>query len=329
MPALKSRSQFYRTLATLEEAGVPRSRSLQQGHRGAFRRAGAQMGEMIASRGVSLQEAMESSHRLFSPFVISLVAFGEQTGRLELVFTALADWFDLIRRLRGQVISGLIYPALQYHAAAVLIPAIGYFMKEFNQAQALLRIGLLLAIPYALAFLFFVVLPLLFPGGKGLPAPAAGILLHVPLIGGLSYKLNCTRFFRAFGLALQAGVGVADAASLSAASCTNALLRLRFTRMAEAIKREGCTFTEAFRAHMGSRERNSMVMELMHTGEQAGAADEMAGRIANVYGEEVEETLNRIAKIVPVLVYLCLALYIGYQIVRFYGKLFEQINSLL
>ena len=55
----------------------------------------------------------------------------------------------------------------------------------------------------------------------------------------------------------------------------------------------------------------------------------MATKVAQVYREEAEELLKRIAKIAPVLIYLVLALYIASQIVHFYAGYVGQLQGLL
>jgi hypothetical protein len=55
----------------------------------------------------------------------------------------------------------------------------------------------------------------------------------------------------------------------------------------------------------------------------------MAERIARVSREEAETSIERAARIGPSLLYLCLALYIGYQIIQFYGQLYSNVNQLL
>ena len=329
MSLLTRRAQFYRMLATLEDAGLPRVRALQQHFPNPFRRAGRQMAEVIGTEGTTLSNAMSRHPRLFSPFECSLVRVGEQTGRAELVFRALAEWYELVQRLRGEVITGLLYPALVYQFAAVALPAIQWITGGLSFNGMLWRMALMLGVPYLLAFLWFVVKPAFYPAGLPVPPNVARVVLAVPLLGTLVYKLNAARFFHAFGLALQAGMGAAAAVRLAGSSCTNAFLRTRFLTMADIVEQRGCTFTAAFRENLLWRERNSMALAMMDSAELAGAPDTMATKVAQVYREEAEELLKRIAKIAPVLIYLVLALYIASQIVHFYAGYVGQLQGLL
>ncbi|OGV74600.1 MAG: hypothetical protein A3K19_05830 [Lentisphaerae bacterium RIFOXYB12_FULL_65_16] len=329
MGQLKARCEFYRSLAMMEGAGVPRGQALQQRHMGVFRRVGRRMGELISSRGITVSEAMSTFPRLFAPFERNLVAVGEQTGRLEVVFSSLADWFDLLQRLRSHLISGLMYPAMQYHAAAVLIPLISMLTGDASLPQAIATILVLLGVPYVLGFLVFVVRPALVPPGTAWPAAVERGILFVPVLGGVIRKMDYTRFFHAYALSLQAGLKVADAVRVSALGCKNAFLRGRFLRVADIVHEQGCSFTEAYVPLLSGGEKGSVAVVLMETGEVAGSPDDMAARIARVYGDEAQTALERAAKVLPVLVYLAIALYIALQIVRFWGRIYGEVNSLL
>ena len=329
MSLLKRRSQFYRMLATLEGAGLPRVRALEQSYPWPFDRAAHTMAALIGRQGVTLSEAMTEHPRLFSQFERSLVRVGEQTGRVEQVFRSLAEWYELVNRLRSQVIGSLLYPIFLYHFAAVAIPAISCIMGTATMAGAFRQMIGMLAVPYGLAFCWFVVKPALFPGGIPVAPAVARTLLAVPLLGTVAYKLNTTRFFRALGLALNAGMGAAAAVRLASSGCTNSFLRARALRVAEKIERRGCPFVEAFREELLYRERGSLIVAMMDTAEIAGSPDTMAEKIAQIYGEEAEELLKRIAKLGPVVLYLILAIYMAMQIIRFYASYFGQIQELL
>ena len=314
MASLKQRIAFYNTLATLEEAGVPPLRALQQRQPGAFRAGAAQM-LVLLQQGLTISQAMARDPRLFSALEVSLVRVGEATGRRDTVYRALRDWFQLVWRLRSRVIASLLYPAFVYHAAAVLIPLISVFVEGATLPQAATRAAVWLAAPWVC----WLAARALAPGLAVVPG-LARLLLAVPVLGGLLFRLDCTRFFTALGLCLRAGVGMAAAVEVAAATCKNTALRQRFAGVSRVMASEGCTFTLALERELLGLDRDTMIMELMRTGETAGKADEAAERIAGVCREEAEARLTQIAVLAPNLAYLVLAVYIGFKIVSFYTQ---------
>ncbi len=314
MASLKHRIAFYNTLATLEEAGVPPLRALQQRFPGAFRH-GAQVLLAGVKQGLTVSQAMEGLPDLFSRLEVSLVAVGEATGRRDTVYRALRDWFQLVLRLRSRVISALLYPAFVYHAAAVLLPLIAIFTEHISVVSAGIRAGLLLAAPWGV----LLAVRAAAPGLAG--APGVGwVLLGVPVLGGILFRLDCTRFFSSLALCLRAGVATPAAVEVSAATCRNGALRERFRAAAQAMKREGCSFGDVLGRASLPLDRDGTIVELVRTGETAGRAEEAAERIAAICREEAEARMERVAVIAPNLAYLCLAVYLGYKIVSLYSQ---------
>lgn len=329
MSRLKNRMQFYSALATLEDAGLPRATALAQRHPPPFGKAGNAMAAMIDAEGMPLASAMARLPRLFSPFECRLVEVGERTGRLALVLRALVEWLHLRQRLNGKILSGLAYPIILYHVAAVLLPLISLLTRQCDARGTALRIGVLLGVPYAGAFILGVVRPALFPNGLPLPAWFAGALLGIPLIGGIVRRVNYARFFHAYALALEAGLGAGAAVRLATGGVRNRVLASRFERTADDMNQHSGTFTAAFRRHAGGGGLDALALSLMETGEQSGTADRMAAKVATLCREDAESALDRLATVLPILVYLALALVIAWQIIRFYSGLFGHIQDLL
>ncbi|MCK5802832.1 MAG: type II secretion system F family protein [Lentisphaeria bacterium] len=321
---MKKRIQFYNALATLEEAGVNRIRALRQHHPGNFGRVAKRMADMVENDGATLHEAMEAFPAVFSGFERAMVRVGERTGTLDRIFHSLEQWYVLVRNLRTQLITALLYPLLVYHVAAVLIPLINFFVEKGSLVTVGLTALALVSLPWALLLLVYFFMPLLRDN-----AIVGRLLLSVPLIGGILRKLDGSRFFRAYALSLRAGLGAGDSAETAAGTCANPALRRAFGEVAEAVRLEGLTFGEAY--GMSPLYRNSeTVASLIQTGEATGRMEEMAERVANQYQAEAETALRRMATILPVLAYLGLAAYIGFQIVAFYKRVwFDPINELL
>lgn len=298
---------------------MPPMRAFQQRLPGVFARVGRDILALVR-QGEPVSEAMSRFPSVFSALEVSLVRVGEATGRRDLAYRSLRDWFESVSRLRAKVISGLVYPAVVYHVAALLIPLITVFTDGVGWERAGWQaLGLLLA-PWVVLAVGSRLWPLI--GATGLP-------LAVPLLGGLLYRLDCTRFFTALALCLRSGFGSLAAVRLAADCCRNAAMRRRFRRVAGVMEAEGCGFATALSEGLGAGSRDSMVIELMQTGELAGAADEAAGRIATVYRDEAETTMARAAVLIPNLAYLCLAGYVAFRIIGFYGRIFAPVRDLL
>jgi type II secretory pathway component PulF len=316
MASLKARAQFYTTMATMEEAGVPRVRALQTGMPYGFAGPAKRMARALQVEGITLHEAMGQLPRLFSRFEGNMVAVGEATGRMDTVCRSLSSWFEFVRAIRTKVISGLLYPLVVYHLAAVMLPFISTITEKLTPEQAIRQGLLIMAAPWVLFVLWQMF------GSALLALPGVSpVLLATPLLGGVIYRLDCARFFQAYAMGINSGLGSFETVDLGARACKNPAMRNRFLRIGKAMRSEGMTFTQAFLDRATYRDMSSPVPSMMKTGEETGRNADMAERIARVAREEAEATIERAAKIIPTLLYLCLAIYIGYQIISLYQKI--------
>ena len=324
MPSLKARIQFYNTLATLEEAGVPRIRALQTALPYGFAAPAKQMAHALQVEGITMREAMVQLPRLFSGFECNMVAVGEATGRMDTVCRSLAMWYEFVGSVRSKIISGLLYPLLVYHLAAIIVPFISTLTDDVTSEAAIRRAIIWLAAPWVLLLAWRLF------GGTILAIPGvSAVLVQMPLIGGVIYRLDCARFFQAYSMGLNSGLGLLETVDLGTNACKNPTLRNRFRQLGKTMRSEGVGFTAAFLSRPSARDRASMIPAMMQTGEETGQSSEMAERIARISREEAETTLERVSRILPTLIYLCLAIYIGYQIIHLYGKILQPVKDLL
>jgi type II secretory pathway component PulF len=309
---VKKRAQFYQSLGTLYEAGVPLAKALKTPLPQPFGRVAINLAASLESTGGSLSEAMARHPRVFSRFECSLVRVGEKTGRLATVFTNLREWCDFRIRMRGTVLSGLAYPALLYHVAAILLPAIGLISGRGSVLGTALAIGLWTVLPY-------VVLALVALVSKGLADSAVGgrVALALPVVGRLVEKAQLAQFFRGYEMALEAGVHAPQAVVLSAEGCRNAVIRRAMVSAGKEAERQRRPPGEILANHLpGGGRRHAMAVQLLGTGEEAGRSDEMAGRIAALYAEETVRACEVLAKLTPKLIYIVIMLAVAWQIIK-------------
>jgi type II secretory pathway component PulF len=322
MSVLKERIEFYHTLATLLEAGIPISRALKQRFQGKYRRAAQTLSDGLAA-GRTLQQAMLSVP-LFSRFERSLTAAGESTGHLPEVFHTLEDWFELNLRLRNRIISGLLYPIFLYLISICIYAVIDLFTTDKTPTTILIETSFKLLAPF-IAYALFRLLAGLF-----LYRSLAGKIIDcLPILGSLQHKLESARFFKAFGLCLTTGIGIEQSIQLSADCCRNQAFRNRFRSLKEILQRKRCTFSEAFAEVQTRRDLAAAIPEMLQTGEQSGNLDVYADRISRLRSEEATLLLERISNLLPVLVYLILVFFIAMKIIAMARSYSDMLNNLM
>lgn len=72
-------------------------------------------------RGESLSEAMRRQEKVFPSIMVSMVAAGEASGRLETAFSRMADFFEKQHRMRGMIKKAAMYPMIVAIVAAIVV----------------------------------------------------------------------------------------------------------------------------------------------------------------------------------------------------------------
>lgn len=330
MGLVKSKIHFYQSMATMTEAGVSIVQALRQKHPRPFNSVGPTMANTIENGEGNFNELMNRYPSTFTSLECQLVAVGEQTGRLDTVFRSLSEWYQLRRRLTSQIISDMIYPVVLYHFASVIIPFISFFIDKGRTIPSVIIEIIFFLSPF---YLILVLSQLQNLAGKifhiQLPSFLGSIFLYIPLLGVVIRKLNYSRFFHAFSIAVEAGIMVPESTRLGANACSNSYIRTTFINVANSVETHGGKFSEAFKEYIFPADRESMAVTVMETGELSGKIDETAKHIAKIYQQESEESLKLLASIIPKIIYFGLVLFIAYTIISFWTRIFSQTTQLL
>src|SRR5215211_5507806 len=122
---------FSRQFATLVASGMPMLRTLhtleQQSKDEEIREAVAGMRADVEA-GSTLEQAMERHPRVFDRLFRAMVRSGEQSGRLEEALDRIAFQVEKSDALRRQVKSAMMYPALVFGFAVIVLVAIVMFV---------------------------------------------------------------------------------------------------------------------------------------------------------------------------------------------------------
>lgn len=320
MNLTKAKVQYYTSMATLEDAGVPVLKALRHRHAGPFARLGQELAAAIERTGCALGELLPQHPETFSELEIRLTRVGERTGRLPAVYRSLAEWFDFVQKLRSRLLSALVYPLCLYHFAGLILPAIGLLTGSSCMSAVVVKMLVWAGFPYVAAGVGFVLARWLNRTGT-----LDQLWLALPLASGLVRRLNYARFFHAYGLAVEAGIPVPEAARLAAATCSNLALRARLEDVATETEEARCSFTDAFRRRMPGIDSDSLAGQLIDTGEETGRADEMARRVADVYRAEAFQAIDLIAKLLPRAIYGMIVLVIAWRILSFWAALYAPV----
>src|ERR1700742_1198406 len=115
---------FTRQLATLIDAGLPLLRSLntlaKQERNPIMRSTMVSLAASVES-GSTFSEALAQHPGIFNKLYVNMVKAGELGGVLELVLTRLAEFQEKSQKIKGKVVSAMIYPLVVLVIAMLIL----------------------------------------------------------------------------------------------------------------------------------------------------------------------------------------------------------------
>jgi type II secretory pathway component PulF len=322
---LRAKSDFFHQLGTLLKNGMPLLRAL-----GVLRKTGGSPGaKRLAERletgvrsGQSITEILRGRPG-FSEFDINILHNAEHSVTLPDILEILANLYENQARLISQTIAKTAYPVFLLHAAIMIPSVVPLFVKEdFGLQDYLLSIAPGLGSLYAVMALVVVFWRLQLndhPIIQGI----SFVLDCIPLLGNLRRKQGISQFLISFSLLYKSGVSMRLGYPLAVNGISHPATRRKLAKAMPLIA-DGVSLTEAL---VETKALPPDIEALILTGEESGSLDLMLDRSAKLSREQFETLLNRIAATVPVIIYLCVLVYVGYLIITGYTNYFNSVLS--
>jgi type IV pilus assembly protein PilC len=330
---------FSRQLATMLGAGIP----LVQ----AFEIVGAghekpSMQKLIldikadVEGGTSLHESLAKRPLYFDDLFVNLVEAGEQAGALENLLDKIATYKEKTEALKKKVKKALFYPAAVLVVAVIVtvillifvIPQFEDLFKGFgadlpaftqlviNMSKGLQKWGILIAAIVAGAFWLFMYFK---KRSRKMRENLDRLTLKLPIIGPIMYKAAIARYARTLATMFAAGVPLVEALESVAGACGNIV----FEDAVMAMRDEVSTGTRLQRAMENTNLFPNMVIQMIAVGEEAGALDEMSGKVASFYEEEVDNAVDSMSSLLEPLVMAILGVLVGGLVIAMYLPIFK------
>lgn len=315
---------FTTQLSQLLIAGMPLYESLlsleEQYRNEHFHSVILSLGDQI-KKGTPLSQAMGHFPDSFNSLYCSMVAAGESVGALDTTLEKLATLLAKQSKLKKQLTTALIYPMLLVSFSFVVCFLLLTFVVPSLEALFEDRpvngfTKLVMGFSHFLTHQWGIYLPLLilFVGGvcylfsskKG-KYQLQRCLLKLPILKTLTTQAAIARFSRAMGTLLQGGVSILQALQISRKVMGNPFLEEVIARAEEKIV-EGSLLSQELKK---SALIPLLVPRMLAIGEEGGSAPLMFQKIADLYEEEVEKTLNRVTALAQPVVLVVMGALVG------------------
>jgi type IV pilus assembly protein PilC len=336
---------FTRQLATLIDAGLPLLRGLtvlgKQEPDVVLRKVIHKLADTVQG-GSTFSDALTQHPKIFNKLYVNMVKAGELGGVMELVLIRLADFQEKAQKLKNKVVSAMYYPIIVLVIAIVIMAfLLVYIVPKFEQifqdmlsgkplpglTQFVINTSKFVQEQWYLIIAAGVVVVvgynLLVRVPKGL-AFVDAVKLRVPLFGDLIKKGAISRFSRTLGTLVTSGVPILQALNITRETAGNVVLAGAIQNVHDSVK-EGESIVQPLEK---SGVFPPMVVSMIDVGEETGQLPEMLLKVADVYDDEVDNTVAGLTSLLEPIMIVMLAVIVGTIVIALFLPLISIIQGL-
>ncbi len=322
----KDKVVFTRQLATLIGAGLPLTQSLRTVHdQTQNKRLQAVVDDIIASveGGKSLSESFSQHTNVFDNVFLALVTAGEASGTLDDALRRIAAQQEKDAAMMNKIRGAMVYPVIVLAVIMgvvvfmllVVVPQVEQLYKDLGQELPFITQVMVSFANFILNFGWAVFIMLIIGGYflRQYLATDAGIKakdtlkLNIPIFGMMFRKLYMARLARTGQTLLTTGVPMLDMLRITAQAVNNTVIASSVDRAAEKVK-GGKALSASLKAEEYILQ---FIPQMINIGEQSGKIDEMMGKAAQVYEDELDEEIRSISTAIEPVLMVVLAVVAG------------------
>lgn len=339
----KDKVVFTRQLATLIGAGLPLSQSLNTVMEQTQNKQLQSVIQDVAASvegGQTLSDSFAKHPKVFDEVFISLIAAGELSGTLDKSLQRVADQQEkdasVVSKIRGAltypiivlvVIVGVmlfmlftVVPQVEklYHDLGKDLPFLTQIMV--GTANFIASFWWLILIVVGIGVYFLIQFMHTENGIKFKDS----FKIKVPIFGKMFQKLYMARFARTGQTLLATGVSMLDMLKVTSSAVNNTLIEKSILRAAEKVQ-GGKALSAALEPENNI---TPLVPQMIKIGEQSGKIDDMMGKVAKVYEDELDEEIRTISTAIEPILMVVLAVVAGGMVGAVLFPIYSLVNGI-
>ncbi|MDD5606323.1 MAG: type II secretion system F family protein [Candidatus Pacebacteria bacterium] len=318
---------FSRQLSIMFKSRVPLVETLQtlakQTKNEAFQTIILKIADDIKG-GSNLSKAFANYPKLFSAFYINMIRAGEASGKLNEIFSYLADYLERDERLRGKVKAALTYPifvivvftAVVSLIVVYIIPQLSEILAETEQelpwiTQLVMSFSNFMR--HQGLFLILGIIVLIIAISRIIKTPSGKRffdekVLKIPFLNTLLRKIYLTQFALNLSTLISGGLLLNQSLEITADIVNNYVYKDIITRTKNEVKKgENMSFVLS----KYPRDISPLFIQMIVVGEKTGTLGTSLQNIVNFYQEDVDNTLEAAIKLLEPVLIILLAVVVG------------------
>ena len=345
LPRLNTTQLLYFTeeLAELLEAGLKLEGALkvieQRQEKSGVQPIAARLRQRVRD-GFSFSAALHDCGRTFDPLYCNLVAAGEASGALPQILKRQCAYLTLIQDLRSRVVSSLLYPAIVFTSAIVLmfvfltflVPQLSSLLGKTGQKLPLITQVLISTSQFCgqwwwaiIAFIGLLVLLVRYavrtPAGRDWWHQT---MLSLPVVGPVLQAKFFAEMLQTLSTLVSNGVALLHGIQLMTAATANVYLKTLLVKVAGMVG-EGISLASALR-RVGFFP--PVMMDILAVGEQTGDIAGALERAAKRYDRDLTTRIGHLTTLVQPAIILLVALFVGIVAYSMIAGILTSVSSL-
>ncbi|MDO5481234.1 MAG: type II secretion system F family protein [Candidatus Saccharibacteria bacterium] len=338
----KDQIMFTRQFATLIGAGLPLSTSLRTVmEQTESKPMQAIIDEVIADveAGRKLTDALKKYPETFDRVYIALVEAGETSGTLDVALKRLADQQEKEMAIASKIKSAMTSPLI---TLVVIIAVVIFMLLEVvpqvedlyeslkkdlpfatqilvSAANFMMNQWIVVVVMLAVTVWFFMWFRRTDAGIRIL----AGLKLNAPIFKSLFQMQYMARFGKTMENLLSTGVSMLDSMQISGESMDNIILQEQIEKAEEGVRAGKSLSSQLKEADY----MLPLIPQMAAVGEESGKIDEMLGKAAKVYEDQVDEQVARISQMIEPIMMLMMAVLAGGIIMAVLFPIYSLVGS--
>jgi type IV pilus assembly protein PilC len=289
--------------------------------------------------GVILSKALARHPKVFNRLFVAMVEAGESSGTLDTVLDRLAVQIEKEMQIRRRVKGAMVYPAVVITFACLVLTfmllfIIPVFVNVFDQLHGELPkpTQIVMQMSYALRHWWFVIFPAI--GGtifafRRLKRTERGrkvwdrFKLRIPMrIGDVVHKIALARFSRTLSTLISSGVDIIMALEITGATSGNWVVEDALAHIRTRVH-EGVPFSQPLQEDPIFP---PMVGQMVKIGEETGELDDMLGKVADFYEDEVDSSIQSLTSIIEPVLMIFVGAMVGTIVIAMYMPMFKMLT---
>lgn len=338
----KDKIVFTRQLATLIGAGLPLSQSLRTVlEQTENKKLQGVVQDIITAieGGQTLTDSFSKHPEVFDKVFLALVSAGEASGTLDEALRRVAAQQEKDAATMSKIKGALTYPVIvlvvifgvMAFMLFTVVPQIEQLYDDLGQSLPFLTMVMVRSADFLLHFwwlvmiivgtaVYFFLQYLKTESGTKFKDTAK---LNMPLFGSMFRKLYMARLTRTGQTLLGTGVAMLDMLKISSEAVNNTIIGASIQRAAEKVKGG-----RALSASLKTEEYIlPLVPQMISIGEQSGRIDDMMGKTATVYEDELDEEIKAISTAIEPILMVVLAVVAGGMVGAILVPIYGLVNS--